>query len=1019
MNPSRPRKASSTIFTEDRVSHARSNVERFDWAREQREEVCEEADAYLESYGGPEGLWRSVTTQALPRSISVSWKHRVGSPVTGSTLYEEYGHYPWEANALEDPNAWTVTDPTSGYTFPTNNFHAYYQSGLNDRHEFVPDLADDELLVNERYPERGDHWGVDDGFGWENDDGQMFTFIAYYNHWFRWRELIDAVDVLRDAFLLSGDRRFSRAGTVLLDRIADIYPEMDIGIWTDHDNIWNSHGTTGQGKIGGCIWETGVVETLITAYDAFFPAQDDPAIVRLLDKQTRTYKLGEKSTVQAIRANIENGILREVLPAVKRGQIRGNFGHHQAALATSAVVLDEPDGYTADAIDFLFRDGELIHEDDGSYWGSYMVSGGNVRTELVDVIDRDGHANESPGYNSIMLSGIRKIADVLDDCPRYEGERLYDDIKVRRMHAARIPLVLLNQYMPHIGDTGNTGDPGVDIDLDAMIDAYDRYGDTRYAQIAHLLAGGEDQQLQQNVFTKHPNRTARDIKDTITREGELDLPSTHHPGVGFTALRPENSEDPDTFWLTYGRNGADAGGSSHNHRDTLNMGVLGSGLNLAPDLGYPEMADRWPKRDEWTTQTISHNTVMVDGENQHPVWVGTPHGFGHTKRVQWVDVEAPQAYPQTDSYRRQTISITVDDTNSYAVDLFCVAGGDEHVFSFHGGEGLVKTEGLELEAQSGGTYAGRDVPEPGYGEDTEYNKSVGNGWNYLTDVERDTNPASSFSIEWDVVDTWDVHDTDRDISLRLSMLGPFTDVAVANGEPPQKPGNPEVLRYLLCRRSGPDLSSRFLSVIEPYEGNRFIEEIADLPVVSAEDTAESARAVRVELSDGRTDFIAFADDHTTTHVIDDRFRMTGKLAYIAERAGSPTYAYLAEGTQLEMDDRTLIERNRPNLVGEVVDFTRGLSHHNEIVATVDVTGSPQDLVGEWLSVATDGERNGAYEIRGVNIVGDHVTFDIGDRTLVRGHIDQGNPEAGFQYNIETGAKLTIPMTATWSAAKLE
>lgn len=1006
-------KSEPTIYTQESVAAARENADQYDWARAKRDEAVKDADTYLEEYGGLNGLWKTVTSQELPRSMSVSWKHRIGSPITGSQIYEEHGHYPWEVDPIDDP--WTLTDPTTGMKFPTNDFGAYYESGLDEHHEFEPMRADESLLVNERYPERGETWGVDDGFGWEDDDGNVFTFVAYYNHWSLWRELVDAVAAFRDAYVFTGEMRYARAGTVLLDRIADVYPEMDISVWTDHDNIWNSHGTTGQGKIGGCIWETGLVKKLASAYDAFFPAQDDDELIDFLDEKGKRYDLGDKSSVGRVRSNIEEGILREVLPGVKNGQIRGNFGHHQAALAMAGVVLDDPGGYTSDAIDFLFRPGELVHEDDGSYWGEYTVTGGNVLAELVNVIDRDGHPNESPGYNSIMLSGIREIADILEEYDGYEGEELYENVKVERMHAARIPLVLLNRHMPHVGDTARTGDPGIEIDQDAMVDAFDRYEEPAYAQIAHLLAGGSTDELHGDALESEPELIADDIADVIDDEGPLNLPSTTQAGYGFTALRSGSDEDARAFWLTYGRNSAEAGGTSHNHLDTLNLGVMAYELNLAPDLGYPEMADRWPKRDQWTTKTISHNTVLVDEENQHPQWVSEPRAFDHTDRVQWIDLEAPQVYPQTDTYRRTTVGITVDDERSYAVDVFRIDGGGDHLFSFHGAEGGVETAGLHLTAQEGGSYAGPDVSKPDYGEDPPYNQEVGNGFNYLDSVEHDESPPEEFAVDWDITDTWDVREDDADVHLRMTMLEPVDDVALADGEPPNKPDNPETLRYLLCRRSGEDLSSRFTSVIEPYADERFVDSIDAVPVTVDEGDAVGARAVRVELTSGRTDYVTVTDDPEEVHVVGNSARVRGGLAVYSERAGEAAFGYLADGTLLEVDGETLIERDRGRIEGTIVDFARGLTRENEIVARVDGDPAVTDAIGDWMYVDTDGKRNGAYEIRGVRADGDVWTFELGDQTLVREYVEPEKPESGYVHNIEIGAPFTIPRSATWSA----
>lgn len=54
------------------------------------------------------------------------------------------------------------------------------------------------------------------------------------------------------------------------------------------------------------------------------------------------------------------------------------------------------------------------------------------------------------------------------------------------------------------------------------------------------------------------------------------------------------------IWMYYGRNH----GHGHGHQDTLNLGMHAFGLDLVPDLGYPEFADsinthRWEMGEQY------------------------------------------------------------------------------------------------------------------------------------------------------------------------------------------------------------------------------------------------------------------------------------------------------------------------------------------------------------------------------------------------------------------------------------
>lgn len=276
-----PTKTTPTLYTPEKVAAARRNVTQFGWAQEARDAAITLADPLVAQ--GDEWLWHLVSGQGVPRSYAVN--QELGSPITGQDIYR-FGNYPWLATPLTDP--WKLVDPSvpedsdQPRIYPTNDFGAFYASGLDEHGNFNRDRADQSLLVNELYPEMGPTWGVDDGFGWIDDNGDKWTFIAYYNHWLVWYSattiyaevpsIYNGLRALRDAYITTGDISYARAGLILLDRIADVYPSMDTEPYKRADGYFHSDGSSGKGKVVGCIWETGVAQTLCDAYDAFFPA---------------------------------------------------------------------------------------------------------------------------------------------------------------------------------------------------------------------------------------------------------------------------------------------------------------------------------------------------------------------------------------------------------------------------------------------------------------------------------------------------------------------------------------------------------------------------------------------------------------------------------------------------------------------------------------------------------------------------------------------------------------------------
>jgi hypothetical protein len=168
-------KTKSTYYTNAMVENARKNVEKYDWAKKIKENAVRKADRYLQY--GLDTLWSLVTSQSVPRSINVCSS---GCPVCGDEIFRKYGHYSWQTDAFTRP--WKIVCPNCHHVFPSNDFESYYKSGIDKNGFFHPEKADKRFLKNELYKDKPSDWGVDDGYGWTDEHGKHWKFIAYYNH---------------------------------------------------------------------------------------------------------------------------------------------------------------------------------------------------------------------------------------------------------------------------------------------------------------------------------------------------------------------------------------------------------------------------------------------------------------------------------------------------------------------------------------------------------------------------------------------------------------------------------------------------------------------------------------------------------------------------------------------------------------------------------------------------------------------------------------------------------------------
>lgn len=1006
-------KTRTTIYTADKVAAARDNVARYPWAAALRDAAVAEAERLVAL--GDEDLWSRVPTQGVPRSYQVN--QQLGSPITGKAVFQ-YGAYPYTGDPYVRP--WKIVDPSSGYVFPTNDFGAYFASGLDEHANFHRELADPQYLVNELYPERGPGWGVDDGFGWVDGNGDRWTFIAYYAHWFVWHILTPQPSLigtglrsLRDAFLFTGDVRFAHAGLILLDRVADLYPSMETDPYKVADGFLNSDGLRGTGKTIGGIWETNRARALVQSYDAFFPmlAEDDPGgVVSFLSAKAAAYGLPSKQTPSDIRANIENGIVRQVYPGVRSTRIFGNFGMHQSALAAAAVVIDEPTA-SKEWLDFVFAAGQLLENP----WRS---TGGDVGPTLVDLVDRDGWINEAaPEYNQYPVGSLRSIADVLAGFDTYPAADIYAHPKYRAMTAVRPTLTMLNRFTPSIGDSGRMGAPLLLGSAPEFAAAFASYGRRTDAQMAYLANNGSTDGLFSDAFATDVPGLQSAIQSIIDEHGELALGSDQQTGYGFSALRAGRGDHARAAWMYWGSS------MMHGHRDSLVLDVLAHGLDLASPLGYPTYADDRALRTEWENNTVASNTVVVDATGQLRQLVGRPVDFGVADTVRYAEAECPSVYPQTTRYRRSVTMVDVDEEHSYYVDVFRVRGGSQHVYSFHAVAPKAVASGLELVAQPTGNYAGPDVPPP---DPRAKPRPGASGFDYLTAVERGTPGDHPFSVDWAVPDTWSVHSTPRDIHLRLHMLSHVDEAAFADGAPPQnRGGNPATARYLLARREGADLATQFVALLEPYEDQPLIASCENVEVraVAGEVAPDDVAAVKVTLHNGRIDYIVHSVNPDLAVVVDDVVAVTGRQVVAGLRDGLLVAATGSDLRALRVRERhgwREVPVGSRTITGTVCDFTRELADSTMIEIRLDLPWAaygcdPATLAGRAVYVDDTGQpRNATYMITRAVVSGRTLRLYT-DTTAVRGYADDQDFTKGFTYDLAVGRSARIPQLRTWTA----
>lgn len=1066
-------KTRASYMTAEKAAAARENMARYPWAREETAEVIAQAELFSAHL---EQLYAMITSNGVPRGAVVGQR---GDPdayhcrYCGVDIRRDFGAYSWLHDPLRHP--WKVQCPACRRRFPTNDFGSFYQLGLNAYGEFDRERALEAhakrfgdpiaepgspayygygvkggYLTNETYEdlEQVDTlnvgkglrpgectatWGVDDGLGYvpQKPDGTPYTFpngvterhgyIAEYMHNGIWRKISnsgvvsEAVKQCAEAYFYTGERRFGRVAAILLDRIADFYPDYDTGVYGDM--FLNSDGGTYTGKAIGCIWETGNARDLMTAYDMVFDVYDDPFVVDYIRSKAAVWKMRHaKQTPNQIRTNVEDGLLRTALEGLKDCSVSGNFGFPQIPNARGAVILDSmPE--TKQWLDYLLAPG----------WSRLPpCRGGGIDETLVNIIDADGQGDEASSYNVGWLTSLIRVNEALVGYTPYSAANLYSNPKFIRMLYANIPLIAGN-YTPAIGDSGYTAGIGHWMKREIAQDAWKNLRDPVFAQILYLLNGNTVQGLRYDITEAEPGRLAEEVQAVIGSRGILRLNTEVMTNFGFGILWDgEEQAQKDTrrnLWMYFGSNGG------HGHRDTLNLGMTAYGLNFMPELGYPEQTGPQPNRLQWIGGVLSHNTVMVDGQNQkmNGEIRGNLLHFDDSGAVQLLDVDASYVYPSTTQYRRSVILVRIDAERSYAVDLFRVRGGNSHLYSFHAASNAINaTEGLALTPQMEngsyqGSYAGIDVPygpDPNSPNDWHYDTVYPRGYTWLKNVDRCPAPEAAATVDFAIRDFHAVTADPKGLGLRMTILGADaadrkTEVAIADGLPPQKAENQSIdrLKYVLVKHTGEALDTTFTTVFEPYRDRHHIVS-AELLTVTAADGAERAgdahRAVKVTHGGGRVDYIFYSTNSAVTYCVKDGVQsilFRGFVGVYTVENGENTYSYVHDG-----DIIGSFTEGKPAILGTVKDFTKENALHNEIVMMPKEPLTDTELAalaGKCLLAENAGNtRGGAFRIRKAERRGGDIAIAVGGVTAIRSYAEEG-----YRYTIAEGQHVRIPLTA--------
>ena len=796
---------------------------------------------------------------------------------------------------------------------------------------------------------------------------------------------------------MTNDPKYAHKAGVLLDRIADMYPDMDFMPHFRRGMEFSSGGS-GRGRIQGQIWENGTAMMLSEAYDSVYDAlAQDEELAAFSSAMSAKYHLGDKSTPKKLTDHIEADLIKEFIEAVLKKQIVGNVGFQQRTVTTVAIALDDP-YVTPYYLDWMFK-----------------PDGGEIPYIMRELLCREGFSHEaSIGYSAIPGKSFGTAAWLLRNYDRYDRHDLYRDYpKFRRCFTMGADVRAADRAYPNWGDSNkcmNIGKYGLTLSPEMALQGYRIFGGHDIAREVWYSNRKNLGRVRLDIYEEEPEAILASLKEDLKDElagKERALHSYNTGGYGCAFLESGKGKDARSLMFYYGRM------IKHGHEDRLAIQMIANDAWVIPDLGYPLYTGAYPKRIGWTSHVISHNTVMVNdkGPKRDGSWSGRMRLFDERAPVTVADVdgEGSKIYDGVRTYARCLVMVDVDDKNSYVVDVFRVRGGKNHRLIQNAGGPKATTSGLEFVEQKKGTYAGENVA---YGE--FYDGKVGwrydgTGFMYLKNVAR-AKTAEPFWTDWKIVDPrrkmpegWDAH-------VRVHNLTAVDEVALCTGIPPEYKGNPPELRYLLRTRFGGNLETQFLSVIEPYNGAPLIREVKPLVDTIGDGEGKARAGVEVILADGRRDVILVAEEPAAMRA--GGVEMQGRVGFVRfDAEGKAEVARLFEGTRLAAGDAK-IALPESAWTGKLDRFD--MADVTNVRLHLDADVPTEGVEGKLVIFANSERSDASYLVRKRE---NARTLNIGPTSLVERFVDPKDYDKGLVYNIAPGDAFRITRSGVWDAAK--
>ena len=604
-------------------------------------------------------------------------------------------------------------------------------------------------------------------------------------------------------------------------------------------------------------------------------------------------------TASQMRHNIEANLFRVVANDITslNGRNSGNFGMHQKTLLKVAKILGDQS---------LAR------------WVTDFRTDGGSNTPLDYVfynsLFSDGAPVESPCYNELWKQNIYEMFTLLkengiDEFARHKVSRHLFDYGLK--------LLVCGRFSPSTGDSGEMSN----------VNFYTR--------------GYYSDRLSEEELGK--------LRERIGYASQL-LPS-----YGFASLQNGNRSAPTAVVLAFPSYFA------HRHSDTMHIDLFAENAPLAPDFGYPDSASADDEaRNAFYTNTVSHNTVVVDCRRQgYADSLLNRYDPCEGDFAQYVSADGAGVYQGVSEYSRSLLVCETAPGKTIVFDVFRVKGGKRHDWFVHGCGETFTTE-IPLTPQKTGTLAGPDVEYATKGRGGYH----GDGFHYLDNVMH--GEASSGQSILLPAERGKEFNPNKGAALKVYLLGEKEKLSLSHGRPPITQRNPQKhVVFINRRREGEaPLVSSFSTLFEPVSELRAG---LDVENVTRLDAGKGTEAAKVQFKDGRLLYVFISEG--SADFMADSLRFTGCAgAVLLDKATNQGKAYVAGPGEILYRGKPVVSAGAPF---EAI-ITDVLLEDESILLDRPVS---QELAGKMFRV-------GRYAYRAASISGNRVNLQ--EQSMLRG-----------------------------------